>query len=210
MYRIDGISAGQGGRIILKLTLPRGATEILAIDAEAFRRLDVRKGEISHEEYKSLAEESERGAALAKGLRILAYGANSPRQLKDKLCRAGVSRERAESVARELSEKGYLKENEDAVRMAESMLERGWGLKRIISALRTKGYSDEACEAAVESLSDVDFAERCTAVAKKRLKNLSPDRAEVQKAIAKLVNLGYNVSEAKKAVSAVLSERGEN
>ena len=210
MYKIDGITAGAGERILIKITCPGGKTEAIAITPEAFRRLGVKKGEITKAEFEALAEESERSAALSKGLRILAYGANSPKQLKDKLCRAGISRELADEVAGELTEKGYLNEADDAVRMAESMLGRGWGLKKIISALRTKGYSPEACEEAREALCEVDFAEACLTVAKKRFKNLSPDRREVQKAIAKLVNLGYNVGEAKFAVSTMLSDNGNN
>ena len=210
MYRIDGIAAGTGERILIKISLPGGKTDTLAITAETFRRFELKKGEITRVQFEALKGEAEKSAALSKGLRILAYGANSPKQLKDKLCRAGISRTRADEVAEELAEKGYLNESDDAIRMAESMLGRGWGLKKIISALRTKGYSPEACEEARESLSEVDFAEACLTVAKKRFKNLSCDRAEVQKAIAKLVNLGYNVGEAKYAVSTMLSDNGDN
>ena len=205
MYKINGITAGQGGRILLKIASPDGKTEALSVSPEAYRRLAIKKGELTAEEYESIARESEREAALAKGLRVLAYGANSPKQLKDKLRRAGISRENAESVTSELAEKGYLRENEDAARIAESLLGRGWGLKRIISSLRAKGYSQAACEFAEESLSEVDFFEACERVAKAKFKNLTADRTEVQKAIAKLVALGYNVSEAKAAVSAILN-----
>lgn len=191
----------------MRLVTPEGDTETLAVSCEAYRALGLSKGEISEETYERLAEESGYEEALIKGMRILGYGANSPRQLKDKLCRAGVSRDRAERVCDELRRRGYLNESEDANRIAEGLIKKGYGPKRILSSLRAKGYSEDALEAVSESFREIDFTENCTRVAKTRLKKLQNDRAEVQKAIAKLVNLGYNVSDAKIALAAVLSER---
>jgi SOS response regulatory protein OraA/RecX len=100
-------------------------------------------------------------------------------------------------------------EKGDACRIAEELARRGYGLKRIVASLRTKGYSDEALDSVIDSLEDVDFVENCTRVARVKFKKLKNDRAEVQKALAKLVNLGYNVSDAKVALETVLSEQNQ-
>ena len=208
MYKINGISpSGSGERLLLKLVTPEGDTETLSISCEAYRRLGLAKGEISDETYERLTDASEYEDALIRGMRILGYGANSPKQLQDKLRRAGVSSDTAKKVVCELSRRGYLNESEDAIRIADSLIKKGYGAKRILSSLRAKGYSDKALQAVLESFDDVNFLENCTRVAKAKFKNLQNDRAEVQKAIAKLINLGYNVSEAKRALEVVLSER---
>ena len=208
MYRINGISpSGSGERLLIKLVTPDGDTETISISCDAYRRLGLSKGEISEETYKRLAEASEYEEALIKGMHVLGYGANSPRQLRDKLRRAGVSSDNAREVVSELSRRGYLNESKDALRLSEGLIKRGYGPKRVLSSLRAKGYSDEALEAVLESFEDVNFVENCMRVAKVKFKKLQNDRAEVQKAVAKLINLGYNVSEAKIALEAVLSER---
>ena len=71
--------------------------------------------------------------------------------------------------------------------------------KRILYTLRQKGYADEVLESAEEFLSDVDFVALCAEVIEIKLKELPKDEAEMKKAIAKLSNLGYNISEIKGA-----------
>lgn len=205
MKRIERITASSNGeRILLKLADDGGETEVLSVSCESYRALALKKGDISDELYERLVEVSEYEAALIKGARILGYGANSKKQLKAKLGRAGIKRELAESVAERLSRDGYVNESEDALRLAQGLIKKGYGPRRIISSLKSKGYSDDSLDSVHELFSKTDFEENCTRIAKARLKNLKNDRAEVQKAIAKLVNLGYNVGEAKKAIENML------
>ncbi len=200
-------TSGSGDKLLLLIAAPNGENKTIAVGCETYRRLGLTKGEISEATYRELIAASSYEAALTKGVRILGYGANSPRQLKNKLSRSGVSRENAEACVDELRARGYLNESADAKRLSEGLIKKGYGPKRILASLRSKGYSDEALEAVLEVFDEIDFEEACTRVAREKFKSLKNERAEVQKALAKLVNLGYNVSDAKKALETVLSEQ---
>lgn len=145
-----------------------------------------------------MAEEIEK--AKQKGLLMLGYSAYSARATKMKLMQKGFSEEASEAAVEYLTEKGYLDEKRDAVRLCESLIKKKYGRKRIISAICSKGYGDEAVSAAEEFLDGVDFTELCAALIKIKFKQIPKDRAEMQKAIAKLVALGYNISEIKAAL----------
>ena len=208
MYKIEGIFRGSSDdRVILKILTPDGKTETVSVSLMTYREMGIKKGEISEGLYDKIVNASLDEDALKKGLRVLSYGANSSKRLADKLVRSGVSRSRAEMTAEELKKRGYIMEDEDARRLAEEMLRRGWGERRILSSIRSKGYSAETVETVAEYLSEVDFVERCAQTVRKKFKCLPSDRAELQKAIAKLVNLGYNVNDAKKALAEVMSEQ---
>ncbi len=207
MYEIISIgTSGQGERLLLKLSTPEGA-ETLLVSADGYRELGLSRGKLSEEQYRGLRRISDHEAALSRGLSILGYGANSKNQLVTKLTRGGISRSEASAVAEELQRRGYLNEGEDARRIAEGLVRKLYGPKRVISALRSKGYSDSAIVSAVEWLDGVDTRENCLIAARKRIKNPPTNRAEAQKAIAKLVALGYNVTDAKYALTALISYR---
>ena len=138
--------------------------------------------------------------AKQKAFLILGYGAYSARATKGKLIQKGFSEEAAESAVAHLVEKGYIDEERDAVRICESLIRKKYGRKRILSALSAKGYGDEATAAAEEFLDTVDFVELCRDAIKIKLGSFPKDREEMQKAIAKLVALGYNIGEIKSAV----------
>ena len=208
MYKIERITASSSGdRLLLKVSDGGGAVETISISCEKFQSLGLAKGEISDRVYDALVEASGYEQALIKGVRILGYGANSQKQVEAKLCRSGISRSVAHKVSSELSCRGYLNEESDAIRLSEGLIRKGYGRRRIIAALRAKGYSDEALNSVEQTLDEMDLDDACIRVARAKLKGLKNERAEVQKAIAKLVNLGYNVSEAKRAIETVLSER---
>jgi SOS response regulatory protein OraA/RecX len=207
MYEIKQIStSGSGERLLLKLLSPDGESESVSISCDAYRELGLKKGEISDEIYEKLIVRTDYEDALIKGIRILGYGANSKKQLALKLCRVGISRENAKRACDELSARGYLDEKNDALRIAEGMLAKKYGKRKILASLRAKGYSDDAISFVDGELLGYDFLTPCTELVRKRMKNLTADRAQIQKAIAKLVGLGYNVGEAKQAVMRALNE----
>ena len=205
MYEIISIgTSGQGERLLLKLSTPEG-DETLSISSDGYRELKLSRGEISEAQYRGLKRINMHESALSKGFSILGYGANSKNQLVVKLTRGGISKDEALSVAHELERRGYLNEDEDAHRIAEGLVRKLYGPKRVISALRSKGYSDTAISAAAEWLETVDTRQNCLLAAEKRIKKAPQDRAEAQKAIAKLIALGYNINDAKYALTALIS-----
>ena len=137
--------------------------------------------------------------AKQKGLLILGYGAYSASAVKSKLRARGFSEEIAEAAVEYLIEKKYIDEKRDATRLCESLVKKKYGKRRILSAISAKGYGEEALFAAEEFLETVDFVELCREAIKVKLRQIPEDRSEMQKAIAKLVALGYNVSEIKSA-----------
>lgn len=137
--------------------------------------------------------------AKQKGLLILGYGAYSASAVKGKLRMKGFSEEIAEAAVEYLIEKKYIDEKRDATRLCESLVKKKYGKRRILSAISAKGYGEEALFAAEEFLETVDFVELCREAIKIKLRQIPEDRSEMQKAIAKLVALGYNVSEIKSA-----------
>ena len=211
MYKIIKISpSGNGERLLVSLLSPDGESESYSISCDGYRELGLKKGEISGEIYEKLIDLADYEAALLKGMRILGFGANSPKQLEEKMRRSGIFKDKAREAVAELCRRGYINEKNDAYRLAEAMFRKNYGLKKIIAGLRVKGYSQDTVEFVLSKLSKFDFEASCVEIARKKLKNLSDDRASIQKAIAKLVGLGYNVSEAKFAVVTVLQEQKES
>ena len=156
---------------------------------------------------KNSAEEIER--AKQKGLLLLGYGAVSAGAMKIKLVQKGFSEEISGAAVEYLEEKGYIDEKRDAVRLCESLVRKKYGRKRILSSVRAKGYGESALFVADEYLDGIDFTELCVLAIRSKFKYLPTDRAEMQKALAKLVALGYNVNEAKNALRISMNSAGE-
>ena len=138
--------------------------------------------------------------AKQKGLLLLGYGALSAKATKAKLMQKGFAEEVADKAVEYLIEKKYIDEKRDAVRLSESLIRKKYGKRRILSAIAAKGYGEDALASVEDFLESVDFVELCRELIKIKLKEMPKDRAAMQKAIAKLVALGYNVSEIKSAM----------
>ena len=138
--------------------------------------------------------------AKQKAFLILGYGAHSARATKTKLVQKGFSEEAAEAAVEHLVEKKYIDETRDALRLCESLIRKKYGKKRILSSICSKGYGDEAIEAVGIFLEDVDFIALCRELIDIKFGQIPKDRTEMQKAIAKLIALGYNVGEIKAAM----------
>ena len=200
MYKLTEIlPAASGDRLLLRLISDGGETVTVNISCKTYSELALKKGELSDSDVRKLLAQADLEKAVIKGMNILGYGANSARTLKTKLILKGFSRDSAEKATEYLSSRGYLDEKKDALRLCESMLKKRYGRKRILSALRAKGYGDDALASAEEFLEAVDFSAICAELIKEKFGQLPKDRVEMQKAIAKLVALGYNVGEIKNA-----------
>ena len=200
MYKLTEIlPAASGERLLLRLLSEDGEAVTVNISCKTYSELALKKGELSAHVAEKLLSEADFEKAVIRGMNILGYGSNSARTLKTKLIQKGFSAPIVERAVLYLSHKGYLDESKDAARLCESMLKKCYGRRRILASLRAKGYGDEALTTAAELLDNVDFDAICAELIKSKLKELPKDRAEMQKAIAKLTALGYNVSEIKAA-----------
>lgn len=139
-------------------------------------------------------------AVLAKAAELLGYGAMSPRRLSQKLLQRGYDTDAVEAAIIYLTERGLLRESDDAVRFAEQGVRKLWGTRRIREDLYARGFSADAIDEAMETLKSVDFEENCAKVIRKKYGNAPEDPAELKKMTAALVRCGYTFSEIKAAV----------
>ena len=200
MYKLTEIlPAASGERLLLRLLSEDGEAVTVNISCKTYSELALKKGELSAHVAEKLLSEADFEKAVIRGMNILGYGANSARTLKTKLIQKGFSASTSERAVLYLSHKGYLDEAKDSARLCEAMLKKLYGRKRILSALRAKGYGDAALVTAAELLDNVDFGENCAKLIKIKFRESPKDRSEMQKAIAKLTALGYNINEIKAA-----------
>lgn len=138
--------------------------------------------------------------ALHRAYAILAYGSCSHKKLMRKLTDKGVDREIAADAVAIVSEKGYIDENELAVRSCEICLDKYWGRGKILQKLREDGYCEEAIDCAQDYLSEIDFADRCAMLIEKRYLCVPSDKYEMQKMFASIARYGYSTSEIREGV----------
>lgn len=199
MYTLTDVLPATGNRLLLCLTDDDGDTLSLNISCKTYSDLGIKKGEIDEDTADKLFEAAEFEKGLSKAMNILGYGANSEKQLYIKLSKFNISPEIKNKIIRYVSSSGLLNEVNDAIRLCETLIKKRYGKKRILAALHQKGFRERALGSAEEFLSDVDFVALCAEAIRAKFKELPKDAAEMKKAIAKLVNLGYNVSEIKSA-----------
>lgn len=157
-------------------------------------------GEVDSAEWLELCREAEISSAMDAGLRCLGAGGSSRRRLIEKLRLRGFSAEIAGIATAELAEKGYLREEESALREAEKGMAKLWGNRRILADLSAKGYHGGALKYAEAALRSEDSVIRCAKLIRKRRMVLPTDEAEARKFFAALMRYGYSAEEIKKAV----------
>ena len=111
---------------------------------------------------RTLEQENTYCDATAKALRLLAGSDHSVRALTRKLCERGVDREVAATVAGEMRDLGYIREESQAARLVVTRAHaKLWGPRRLIPDLVSKGYPPATVRAAIlqaEEEGDLDFA----------------------------------------------------
>ena len=158
--------------------------------------LTLTPGAVSAEQADALLEAGALCDAIRRGLGLLQYGDRSARRLTAGLTAKGISRETAEAAAAYLVRKGYIREEDTAARRAVQGLRKGWGPRRIREDLRAHGFEGDAVERAMASLEDVDFAEVCATVIRKKYGGLpggDESAGERRKMVAALMRLGYDM-----------------
>lgn len=201
--RICGVRAADGGAHLLVdveyLQDGEKQREHLALMTARLARLP-KVGGISAEELQELRREAEVCSAIGAGLRCLGAGGSSKRRLVEKLRLRGFDFETASTATEALAEKGYLHEEESAVREAEKGLAKLWGDRRILADLSAKGYHGGALKYAEARLRSEDGAARCAQLIRKRRMARPADETEARKLFAALTRYGYSPEEIKKAL----------
>ena len=168
-------------------------------------RLDAlpRVGEIDGETLGFLEAESLFAEALVKGYRYLGGANHSPALLRKKLIASGISPALATEVVTELTHNGVLDEVESATNEAEKCLAKLWGDRRILAALRAKGYGAKALSAVAARLAEENAVLRLARLIEKRRMPLPKDEREAAKFAASLVRYGYTGGQIKAAVASL-------
>ena len=169
-------------------------TRRYTVQTELLNGLNIHKGTISREKLEELEHASRLSAAYARALSILAYGANSAYALSLKLRQRGFDATIADAAIALLRDRGYLREQSDALREAERCLTKGWGQKRSEMYLRQRGYSSDDTVYALQELGEVDEVSRCAQMARRKTHMPPADAKEKQKLIAYLIRQGYSMS----------------
>ena len=163
-------------------------------------------GEITEQWAEELIEAGKLCAAIKRGMWLLQYGDRSARRLTAQLTAKGTDRETAATATAYLVRKGYIREDDTARLRAEQSLRKGWGPRRIREDLRARGFTSEAVEEAMETLSKVDFSEKCADIIRKKYREIPEDRADLRKMTASLMRLGYDSDHIREAMRSCLRE----
>ena len=203
--------AGEGETVNVVLAMPAETGEkplrfSFLLLVEQYADLGVQVGEVTPERAEALLEAGRLCGAIRRGIAMLGYADQSARRLAYKLTAKGVDRETAAAAVAYLAAKGYIHEDSTAALRAEQGLRKGWGERRIREDLCAHGFSRETVEEAMESLSDVDWAEACAAVLRKRYGEIPRDRGELQKLMAAMMRMGYDSDTVRSAMREILKE----
>ena len=171
---------------------------------EQYAELGVKIGEITPEEADTLLDAGRLCGAIRRGISLLGYGDQSARRLAYKLTAKGVDRDTAARATAYLAEKGYIREDDTATLRAEQDLRKGWGERRIREDLMTHGFTREAVEEAMESLSDTNWVENCATAIRKKYGEIPEDKGERQKLMAAMMRLGYDTDTVREAMREIL------
>ena len=203
--------AGEGETVTVVLALPdpegkKAQRVSFHLLVEQYAELGVKTGEITPEYAETLLDAGKLCGAIRRGISLLGYGDQSARRLAYKLTAKGVDRDTAARVVAYLTERGYIREESTATLRARQSVGKGWGERRIREDLIAHGFTREAVEEAMESLSDTDWVENCAAAIRKKYGEIPEDKGERQKLIASMMRLGYNTDTVKEAMRAILRE----
>ena len=145
--------------------------------------------------------------AVYKAADLLAAGDYSSARLAKKLTEKGFDRETAEAAAKYMEERGYIREAEQAERLARYLAETKLrGKKRIYAELMQKGYGKFAVRHAISTISDEEFYEYLCQHIKKKYKTPAADRKETEKRVAALMRQGFDAGDIIRALEEVYAE----
>lgn len=200
---LRGLRADQNGeRIFVSVTLESGEqseSRTLAISAEQYCELNLKRGELTEEMFDRIEEASRFYAAIRCGENLLSYGPATAQALTAKIVRHGHGKAEATAAANHLRRRGLINESEDLRRELEKCLRKHWGAGRIRSHLWTKGFDRDTLEELPMLLEEIDFTEHCVSLIRKHYGGAPTNKEERNRITASLYRYGYTLSEIKEA-----------
>ena len=168
---------------------------------EHTEQLELAIGSISEEMLPELEYYAEVARAYNSACASLAYTQSSLRALTSKLSQKGFPRDVCLDAVSCVRARGFVNEEDVAVRRAQLCAEKRWGRSRICAKLREEGFEESALESAQRYLDEIDFIALCKETIEKKYGNLPEDRHERDLICASLSRLGYSPSEIRSAMA---------
>ena len=195
----------EDGRVCLDIEVSNGRQSErvrLCILYELLEDTDFPVGKISGEQMGELEFLSEVSAAYGSACASFAYAPGSLRALWLKLVqKKGFSRDAADRAIELVRERGFVDEEQIALRRAELCVGKKWGRTRIMMQLRRDGFEDGALSAVRDYLDqDVDFVSNCAALILKKYGGIPDDRRAREKIYASMSGMGYMGEQIKRAM----------
>ena len=167
---------------------------------EILDEIDIRIGEIDGECLCTLETGDAITRAYVSACNSISYSLCSHKALRRKLISKKHSPDAAARAVELVRKRGYINENELALRRAELMVEKLWGRTRICSKLMSEEFDDEAMSMVRDYLEEIDFGERCAEVIAKKYPVIPSERRERDKMYAALLRLGFSSTDIREAI----------
>ena len=174
--------------------------EFVLLD-ELFESLNIEVGDEIGNGLATLDHYSTVTAAYSSACLSFAYVQSSIKALYRKLIVKGFSKEASREAIDIVESRGFVDEENIAIRRAELMVEKLWGRSRILKKLYEEGFPASVIEGVAYELESVDFAENCRRVIEKKYRFIPDDRKERDKMYASLIRLGYSSADIRAAIS---------
>ena len=120
--------------------------------------------------------------------------------VRKKLLQKGFSKDVCDDAVECVKQRGFVNENEIAIRRAQVLAEKRWGRSRILAKLREEGFGVSSVSAAIDQLEEIDFALNCAEHIRKKYGLVPDDAHERELMYASLMRMGYSISEIKEAI----------
>jgi len=190
-YLVSIDVANDSGRELVEFVLLEELLESLSIEI----------GDEIAEELSLIDYNASVTAAYSSACASFAYVQSSIKALYRKLIVKGFSKEVSRDAIDIVRKRGFVDEEDIALRRAEIMIGKLWGRSRILKKLFEEGFPGNVIEYVSESLDNVDFSENCQKAIAKKYQGIPIDRKERDKMYAFLIRLGYSSSDIRRAIS---------
>ncbi len=190
-------------KLIVRVSIsnPAGSEKVeFTLMREHSEALGVAVGRISEELLPELEYYSEVARAYSSACSSFAFTYCSFAMLKKKLLQKGFPKDVCEDALVCVEKRGFLNEDEIAIRRAQVLAEKRWGRSRILAKLREEGYNSRAMTAAADQLDLMDFVTPCAELIRKKYGGIPEDKRDRDRMFASLAGMGYSASDIREAI----------
>ena len=181
---------------------PSGNEDVeFTVMREHFETLDIKIGRIGDDMLPELEYFAKVSKAYSSACSSFAYTYCSTEMLRKKLLQKGFPKDVCDDAVECVKRRGFVNENEIAIRRAQVLAEKHWGRSRIIAKLREEGFDSLAVTAAIDQLEEIDFVAICAEHIRKKYGAVPVDQHKRELMYASLMRMGYSASEIKEALN---------